>query len=286
VLDESAQRRIAFRDEVGMTSCIDFRAVAEELLVAHPTSNLYFLLDHAGLPGLHRQLLRTSAKWASLFDNTKEANALAVAPILVLATSEGRLQMSRSLFKWIGENGTYTSTVTMLSSPLGLEPLKSRLAARLNVRLSEDMEAMLRFFDPRVLEGLIKILSAEQAKEFFSPASAWRYVDRTGNLVEIATNFHIQEILSTPLVLSQQQEFALIDASEIDQVIDLLRSNLPKLTAALPLSELYGFVSQKLTQSRQDGIDSILKSTLYIAALLSEGEILPEDNHERTSCIS
>ncbi|WP_020651644.1 DUF4123 domain-containing protein [Massilia niastensis] len=193
-----------------MSSRIDFRVIAEESLAEYPTSNLYFLLDHGGLPGLYRQLSRSSLGWTSLFDSTREANALAVAPFLILAGSNGQLRMSRSFLEWLGENGTYSSTVIMLSSPLQIEPMTSRLTARLDVRISENMEAMLRFFDPRVLESLIEILSVEQAKEFFSPAQAWRYVDRAGRMAGVTTFFNVQENFSAPLVLSQQQEFALL----------------------------------------------------------------------------
>lgn len=254
-----------------MTDYIDFRLAAEESLVAHPTSNLYFLLDHSGLPDLHSQLKKTSLKWKSLFDCTPEASALHAAPILILAGSKGHLQMPRVLCEWIGRNGTYTSTVLMLLSPLQLEPLVRRLEARLEVKLSEDIDAMLRFFDPRVFESLTKILDAEQASNFFSSAEAWQYVDRTGRLVWIASSFDANDKFLAPLVLTQQQESELLDASEVDQVLDLLRSNLSTVLAELPPSVQYGFVSQKIETARKIGICSIYKLAIYIAIPLIKG---------------
>lgn len=256
-----------------MSTPIDFRAVALELLAAQPTSNLYFLLDHAGLPGLHRQLLRSSLEWSSLFDCSKEANAEEVAPFLVLAGSEGQLRMFRALLKWIGEHGTYSSSVALLTSPLNMETLRNRLAARLDVRLSGNMEAMLRFFDPRVLESLLRILSGEQARTFFSPAEVWRYVDRAGNLVSVPTVFDPQEKFSAPLILSEKHEFALLEACEIDQVLDLLRANLPTSMATLPISDQAKFVSRSISTARQYGIDSIFKFSIYSAVSLSQGKI-------------
>ena len=255
-----------------MSSHIDFRAVAEGLLAAHPTSNLYFLLDHAGMPGLHRRLRDSSVQWSSLFDGSNEANALRVAPFLVLAGSEGRLRMFRDLFKWIGEHGTYSSSVVMLTSPLDTATLRNRLAARLDVRLSENMEAMLRFFDPRVLESLLRILPAEQARTFFSPAESWRYVDRTGKLVSVTTAFDAQDNFAAPLVLGQQQEFALLEACEIDQVLDLLRQNTPALMATLPLADQSTFVDRAISTARQHGVDSVYKFSLYTAVCLAHGE--------------
>ncbi|QNA90177.1 DUF4123 domain-containing protein [Massilia sp. Dwa41.01b] len=255
-----------------MSTSIDFRALAQEIAAAHPDANLYFLLDHAALPGLHRQLTRSSAQWASLFDCSREANALQVAPILVLAGSEGELQVPRSLFSWIREHGTYSSAVVILTSPLGMTTLRDRLAARLDIRLSENMEAMLRFFDPRVLESLLTILPAAQARTFFSPADCWRYVDRTGKLASVVTVFDAIDDFSAPLVLGEEQEFKLFEACEIDQVLDLLRRNMPKLLATLPLADQSTFVCNVIETARQHGISSVFKLSVFATISLSQGE--------------
>jgi hypothetical protein len=182
--------------------------------------------------------------------------------------------MSRALFEWIGKNGTYSSTVIMLSSPLQIDCMKRRLAARLDVRLSENMEAMLRFFDPRVLENLIKTLHAEQAKDFFSPAETWRYVDRAGNLVHIETAFNIQECFVAPLTLDHQQELTLLEGCEIDQVQSLLRESLSQQMTKFPLSEQHKFVSRTVNLAKEDGLESVLQFSIYTAAILLHGEVV------------
>ena len=255
-----------------MNTPIDFRALAQDIVTVHPDANLYFLIDHAGLPGLHRQLARSSTQWASLFDCSREASALQVAPFLVLAGSKGELRMPRSLFSWIGEHGTYSSAVVILTSPLDMVTLRDRLAARLDIRLPENMEAMLRFFDPRVLESLLKSLPPGQARTFFSPADSWRYVDRTGMLANVVTAFDVIDDFRAPLVLSEEQEFALLEACEIDQVLDLLRHNMPKLLATLPLPDQATFVGKAIGSARQRGIDSVFKFSLFAAISLSQGE--------------
>lgn len=255
-----------------MSACIDFRAVTEELLAARPMSSVYFLLDHAGMPGLHRRLRNSSVQWSSLFDGSNEANALQVAPFLVLAASEGHLRMFRDLFTWIGENGTYSSSVVMLTSPLDMATLRHRLATRLDLGLSENMEAMLRFYDPRVLESLFRILPVEQARTFFSPAESWAYVDRAGKLVSVATAFDAEDNFCAPLVLGEQEEFALLEACEIDQVLDLLRQNTPALMATHSLADQSTFVDRAIGTARQHGVDSVYKFSLYAAVGLRHGE--------------
>jgi hypothetical protein len=263
---------------VNVNSYLDFRAVAEEQLAANPNSNLYFLLDHAGMPGLHRKLAGGSAEWTSLFENTKEDNALSVAPILVLIGGNGKLSLPRLLFEWIGEHGTYTSSVIMLASILSIRPMATRLATRLDVRLSENMDGMLRFFDPRIFEQLIHVLSPEQAHVFFSPAEKWWYVDRAGKLCSIHTEFDVDEKFEAPLELSDAQEFQLLDGSEPDQVLALLRENAPNLMSRLSFSDQYEFPTQyefvvrQIRAARTLGLGSAIDFVLYSSAALSYGD--------------
>lgn len=254
-----------------MNPYIDLRMVAQESLAGRPESNLYLLLDHGGLPGLHRQLQKSSAKWVSLFDCTNEANALDVAPILILIGSVGQLQMSRFLFEWIGKNGTYTSTVIMLSSPLQIESLKTRLTARLEVRISEDMRAMLRFFDPRTFEGLMTVLSPEQLTTFLAPAERWWYIDRTGKIVSVDAKFNVADELAMSLVLSAKQEFDLIDTSEPDRVLASLRENAPDLIQKQPVPAQYDFVATNLQSARSAGLTSLADFVLYNIVVLIKG---------------
>jgi hypothetical protein len=248
-----------------MNSYIDLRAVAQKTLADFSESNLYLLLDHGGLPGLHRKLQKSSAKWASLFDCMNEANALVVAPILILIGKHNQLQMSRSLFEWIGKNGTYTSTVIMLSSPLHIEPLKKRLTARLDIKISEDMRVLLRFFDPRTFEGLTKVLSPEQLTTFLAPAERWWYI------VRIDAAFNIADELAMPLILNAKQELDLIDASEPDRVLASLRDNVPDLIRKEPIHAQYDFVAKNLQSAHSIGLTSIADLVVYNVVALIKG---------------
>ncbi|WP_081897363.1 DUF4123 domain-containing protein [Massilia sp. BSC265] len=255
-----------------MSTSIDFRAIAEESLSDLPASNLYFLIDHGGLPGLVSKLSRSSLAWVSLFDCGRESQALEVAPLLVLAGSNGKLRMPRNLFDWIGKEGTYTSSVIMLSSPLRLEVMARRLAIRLDVKLSNDLDAMLRFFDPRILEGLIKVLPAEKLRSFLSVAESWQFPDRNGNMVKIDSNFSVEDGRFIPLELTQEQEFRLVDLSEADQVLDVIRSNFSYLENSHSFSLQYDFVRRQVDEARSLGLNSVLKFSLYIMLQLLEGE--------------
>lgn len=255
-----------------MSSMIELRSVAEKYLAIQPSSNLYFLMDHSGLPGLHRRLDQCSAKWLSLFDCTREQSALSVAPFLVLAVSDGCLRLPGSFFDWASENGTHTSSIIMLSSPQHIELVKKRLTARLEVKLTENMEALLRFFDPRVFESLTTVLSLEQAERFFCVADHWKYIDRTGKLIGFSAKFMDQDEAPQDFSLTQQQEFELVEACEPDQVLTLLRENAPKLLEKVRLQDRYEFVSRHIVIAKREGLDSVSKFSIYMLLVLSKGD--------------
>lgn len=251
-----------------MSAVIDFRMVAKQLAEDNAESNVFFLIDQGGMPGLYRQLRQTSTCWASLFSGSKEESALEVAPLLILAGANGRVVLSRAIFSWIGERGTYTSTVMMLVSPTGLEPLQGQLSARLDVLLSEGMEAMLRFFDPRVFESLVAVMTEQQAEDFLGIASAWCYVDRTGRMLHAAARFKQKILNPASLSLSQEQESILLENSEVDEILNSLRSSAPDILSKIPSESHYSRTLEKIFEARQQNLNSAKQIALYVLVKL------------------
>jgi hypothetical protein len=245
-----------------MASPINFRAVIEDYLATHAEAHLYFLLDHSGLPRLLRKLDSSKLPWASLFEDTRESSALAVAPILVEVAVVGK-SLPFLFLDWVAEHGAYSSTVTMLDSPLALDVLKRRLAARLDIKLSENTDAMLRFFDPRILAQLRMTLTEKQAQSFFSVAAHWWYIDRAGVLREFDADYTPSDGNATQLVLTQEQEFAMVDAAEADQVLSLLNDSVPNLLERIDVFSRYDLVVEKIVDAKKIGLNSIRDLMIY-----------------------
>jgi len=146
-----------------------------------------------------------------------------------------------------------------------------RLSARLDVRLSEGIAALLRFYDPRVFEALINVLDDADAKRFLCVASGWMYPNRLGRLELLKTYFQTNDDFSPPLALSSEQEFALLEASEIDQVMDLLRTIVPSKMADLSGSEQYCLVSDLMTRAQLEGVRSVLACSIFVGVFLKNG---------------
>ena len=253
-----------------MTKNLDLHAFAKKLASAPDALPLYCLADHAGMPGLHRELIRAQSEWRSLFSGTREEGALAVAPILFRIDPGTAAQ--RGVLTWLSEHGTFASALLFVASSLEIDQLANRLAQRLDARISEEAEVLLRFYDPRIFEQLLKALSPSQKQEFLSCANTWWFVGRTGGLHEVSAEFQMADSFSPPLRLSANQEFALLDASENDQVIEQLKTALPDLYSALPPSERYEFVTRHVTAAQHLKISATHELALYCAVALTTGD--------------
>lgn len=234
-------------------------------------SFLYGVIDHAGLPGLGARLTDSASEWMSLFES-EDPDILSVAPLLFrIGTGQDGTQQRR-LLRWLVQQGTYASSIVLMASPLALQPLAHRLTARLDAVLPENMEILLRFFDPRVLEQLMVVLSTEQKQAFLSVAEHWWFVDRRGHLKEVAATFCAVDDFIVPLPLSTVQESALLDASEPDQVAQLLQSGAPIDFETLRPGERYDFLLRHMAAARQFGIQATHELSLYCALAMLHGE--------------
>ena len=234
--------------------------------------HLYALVDHGAMPGLIAQLKKSGLKWASLFEGSRDEGALEVAPILVQIRSGVKRAPCKSVMNWIFEQGRYSSSILFLYSPLNTSDLAQRLAARLDVSLPDSVEMLLRFFDGRVFEELMKVLQAEQKTVFLSPARAWWFVDRVGNLQLCVSRFSEVDSQHVPLVLTAAQETALIDASEIDQVAMLLGAVMPFEFESMHEVKRVSFLSENIATARSNNINSTNDLTMYCAMAMAHGE--------------
>lgn len=253
-----------------MHAFVDLQAFHRAAHDAHPDTRVYCLADHGGMPGLVRELDRAHIAWHSLFDGSSEEGALRVAPLLFSlddAVEAGRID----LLGWVAEHGTYTSSMLLLASPLGMRELGARLARRLDATLPEGIEIMLRFFDPRVFEALIAVLDPAQKEAFLGVAACWWLLDRSGAVRAALARFTVADTFGAPLQLDARQEEALVAASEPDQVAARLAELAPAQFRALPHSERHDFFETEIGAARALGLASPHELVLYCTIALLEG---------------
>jgi hypothetical protein len=256
---------------MSMGDYLNLSTFCQETARAWRSNHLYCLVDHAGMPGLHRELVRAGVPWTSLFAASREEAVLQAAPLLFSLDTHAR-RTHAQLLTWLAQRGTYTSSLLMLSSPLELEELGSRLARRMQARISENMDVLLRFFDPRVFEALMASLDKQQQDAFVGVADSWWYVDRCGNVVAQPARYDAGDIFNSPLILSASQEFALVDASEVDQIAAQLEATMPDAYNIMGAPQRYAFLQRQMESAMGDGIVGTYEVSLYCGLALLYGE--------------
>jgi hypothetical protein len=106
-----------------MSRYLDIQEFVENSVTESPALNFIFCWTTAGYLGSIDSYRRRQQPGRAFSR---------VAPILVVAATDGAVQLPFRLSKWISENGTYSSSVMMLSTPLEIAQLSERLATRLN----------------------------------------------------------------------------------------------------------------------------------------------------------
>lgn len=256
---------------MSMSDYLNLSTFFQEAARAWHSNHLYCLVDHAGMPGLHRELVRAGVPWTSLFAASREEAILQAAPLLFSLDRHAR-RTHGQLLTWLSRRGTYTSSLLMLSSPLELEELRRRLARRMQARISENMDVLLRFFDPRVFEALMATLDKQQRDAFVGVADSWWYIDRCGKVVAQPARCDAGDVFNSPLILSASQEFALVDASEVDQIAAQLEATMPDAYNMMDAPQRYAFLRRQMEAATGDGIMGTYEVSLYCGLALLYGE--------------
>lgn len=66
--------------------------------------------------------------------------------------------------------------VSWLITPIDLEGLAQLLQLRLDAELPDGRKALVRFYDPRVLGNLFKVMDGQQCAEFFQLIDEWHFL--------------------------------------------------------------------------------------------------------------
>jgi len=142
----------------------------------------------------------------------------------------------------------------------------------MQARVSEQMNVLLRYFDPRVFEALLVQLTESQRDDFLGCADCWWYLNRSGVLVRQPATFGATEGFESPLSLSATQEFALLDASEVDQVAEQLQLTVPDLYMRMGAPQRMAFLQRQIAAATTVGIEATHEVSLYCGLALLYGE--------------
>lgn len=233
-----------------------------------PDHFLYALVDHAGAPGLVNRLHDyPTTPWANLFSGSREELAIEAAPLLLTLPAPLKI----CWLPWLHTACRESTSLTLLYSRADAQILVNGLKKRLDVMLPDNVPAMLRYFDTRILESLLQILEPEQRASFLGIASRWIWLDRAGNLQNLEAVPTPEDQWPSPFLFSEQQQNSMIDAAEADVLVQQMLMHGRDLCEAYSRADLHALTSNALNSAKEVGIEGMASQTLFGLACLQLG---------------
>lgn len=167
--------------------------VLDEALRVGSIRQAYLVLDAARGIDLPAVALECDVTCRSLYTGRAGAMLADVAPYLL------PLEPGSKLLRWFASRwGDHVGI--MLQVRLEFDQAHKHLRSLLAVTTEADKKYLLRYYDPRVLAGLLDGADASQAEPFFGPVAAWHCQDLDGrHLLTFALQAKGVYVRKTPL---------------------------------------------------------------------------------------
>lgn len=149
---------------------LDVQERLSQLKEQHSELELYALVDGLQYEQQHGERLQPGLAVRSLFANTPDEPLQHAGPWLIT------IEQAQHLLPKIAELENNKPAVTWLISSAGFEGLAMLLQLRLDTQLADGTKALLRYWDPRVLAGLVEIMTLDQREEFFAHIQEWHFM--------------------------------------------------------------------------------------------------------------
>lgn len=195
-----------------------------------------------------------------------------VSPVLLQLPIDTISHTKNSAWQQFMQRWQYTNALTLLESSLPFEQLSQALHNRTNALLPDTMDVILRFFDTRTLAALINILNPEQLALFTSIAWQWIYIDRYGKAQTLQANRSgIADQFLPPLKFNTLQETQLIDAGEVDAMVNLLINQDDSQLIRLMPPKQYELISNLLSSAKKYQIHQLTEQAAFCRVGLGLG---------------
>lgn len=163
----------------------------------------------------------------------------------------------------------YANALSYVETSLGAGDAAAAMKRRCHVTLPGGMTAVLRWFDNRTMDALLSLLVPANRALLLGDWALLAYADRHGNLKTEEPS--TPTALPSPLRLDADEEAALLEASEPDNLIDLLlQQSQAQLVAMLP-PEQFRVVSSLWQEARRRHILQTPDQAAYCSLALELG---------------
>lgn len=277
------QKLLAQRYEARCSGSLGLMHVVENLRSALINSQtkrrqLCLLVDTAQAEKSHLKLNRWRIPYISLFDHTPEESLLEIAPLLV-PTGQLNTQQLDTLFEWAQELAFGAPCISWFETDADVNKIAEHFRLFHIVGLTEGQTMLMRWYDTRILPVWLACLTLQQANAFAAGTRAWQYVDRTGAVVSLPVDERDRAFPGAPpfgqplVTLTDAQYGLLVDAADLDILLNHLRRIIPDELRRVPSHRLSMFVSHYQQKAISAGLTDIDRQTQYVLlALYTSGK--------------
>lgn len=247
----------------------------------HPQWRWYAIADSAQDKSLPAAIAAPGASVRCLLGATQGSPLAEQSPHLVRLNPPSH---GAAAWQWIARVAPRTPCVTVLASSLSFDALFEQLKQFTEIRLPDDFDMFFGFWDPAILGTLIgqaddetlhvkgAVLDDAQRQMLFGGLTGWWYWDRNGGLhrIEVGTDTPAVK-LPAPIMLSQAQVDALVEAGVPDHVLYFVDLNQPHLLTSVPVRERYNYTKCALRGAREIGLSGMMDLVNYVCMTLIFG---------------
>lgn len=217
--------------------CEWYRSIQPESEQAY---HLYAIVDGVLDQNLLFDAQQKNVPWRVLYpDSMLESNNPATAPFLLALTPDKVEQAS--LMQTLLQRGRDVDLVLWVASRQPLPVLAAHLHSYAEVVLPDRTAALLRHYDPSILEVLVRMFTLEQREHFLSPIFEYRYWREGWQTVAGTDNEKVRPPLEQYITLDGEQYALLSNESFAEMLYHQIREELLP-----PMSQVDGRVCIQL----------------------------------------
>jgi len=202
-------------------------------------------------------------------ERTSDPQALQIGPRLIEVPNDEAI--AKRVARAFASQSAEQPEMLLISSPLKFDSLAKRLSTRFDVNAAGE-EMLLRLWDARIFYALASALEPPNRELVFALGTQALVPDRQGGQVVIALNFTSDDPLQgRQLSLSQSELDALIERSNPDAILAMVREISPELIQQIADAERYGLAQRQLVECEQRQLNSPRDQALALTLAIEHG---------------
>lgn len=181
--------------------------------------------------------------------------------------------------QWVAffEKWRWANAFIYVESSYPFKKFSQALAKRTDVQLGDEQAMLLRYFDTRIFASLLDVLAPDQQASFLEIADAWHYPNRDGILVTLTniennTSLHHHDAFRSPLKLTIQQEFKMLETSETDTMVNLLLTHQETPLSSMNPFQQHNTIDSLLNVARTNAILKFNEQAMFCILGLALGK--------------